>query len=35
MTFKPEKVDSYEVGWKAALFNRRLQLATADFRRRI
>ena len=31
MTFKPEKVDSYEAGWKASLFNRRLQLATAIF----
>lgn len=31
MTFKPEKVDSYEAGWKAALFDRRLQFATAIF----
>ena len=31
MTFKPEKVDSYELGYKAALFDRRLQLATAIF----
>ncbi|WP_344700144.1 TonB-dependent receptor [Sphingomonas limnosediminicola] len=31
MTFKPEKVDSFEFGYKAALFNRRLQLATAIF----
>ena len=31
MTFKPEKVDSYEAGWKAALFDHRLQLATAIF----
>ncbi len=31
MTFKPEKVDSYEVGWKAAIFHRRLQFATAIF----
>ena len=31
MTFKPESVDSYELGWKAALFDRRLQLATAIF----
>jgi iron complex outermembrane recepter protein len=31
MTFKPEKVDSYEAGWKASLFDRRLQLATAIF----
>ena len=31
MAFKPEKVDSYELGWKAALFDHRLQLATAIF----
>jgi iron complex outermembrane recepter protein len=31
MAFDPEKVDSFELGWKAALFNRRLQLATAIF----
>ena len=31
MAFDPEKVDSYELGWKAALFNRRLQIATAIF----
>ena len=31
MTFKPEKVDSYEAGWKAALFSRRLQFAAAIF----
>jgi iron complex outermembrane receptor protein len=31
MAFDPEKVDSYELGWKAALFDRRLQLATAIF----
>jgi iron complex outermembrane recepter protein len=31
MAFKPETVDSYELGWKAALFDRRLQLATAIF----
>ena len=31
LTFKPEKVDSYEAGWKAALFDHRLQLATAVF----
>ena len=31
LTFKPEKVDSYEAGWKAALFDHRLQLATAIF----
>src|SRR3954453_23285769 len=31
MAFDPEKVDSYELGWKASLFNRRLQIATAIF----
>lgn len=31
MTFKPETVDSYEVGWKASLLNRRLQFAAAIF----
>lgn len=31
MTFKPEKVDSFEAGWKASLFDRRLQFATAIF----
>jgi iron complex outermembrane receptor protein len=31
MAFDPEKVDSYEAGWKAALFDRRLQLALAVF----
>jgi iron complex outermembrane receptor protein len=31
MTFKPEKVDSYEIGWKASLFDKRLQFATAIF----
>jgi iron complex outermembrane recepter protein len=31
MAFDPEKVDSYELGWKASLFNHRLQLATAIF----
>jgi iron complex outermembrane recepter protein len=31
MAFDPEKVDSYEIGWKASLFNRRLKLATAVF----
>jgi len=31
MAFDPEKVDSYELGWKAALFDHRLQLATAIF----
>jgi iron complex outermembrane receptor protein len=31
LTFKPETVDSYELGWKAALLDHRLQLATAIF----
>lgn len=31
MTFKPETVDSYEAGWKASLFNQRLQFAAAIF----
>jgi iron complex outermembrane receptor protein len=31
MAFDPEKVDSYEAGWKAALFKRRLQFALALF----
>ena len=31
MAFDPETVDSYELGWKGALFNRRLHLATAVF----
>lgn len=31
IAFKPETVDSYELGWKAALFDHRLQLATAVF----
>ena len=31
IAFKPETVDSYELGWKAALFDHRLQLATAIF----
>ena len=31
MAFDPEKVDSYEIGWKASLLNRRLQFATAIF----
>jgi iron complex outermembrane receptor protein len=31
MTFKPETVDSFELGWKAALFNKRLQFASAIF----
>ena len=32
LSFKPEKVNSYEVGYKANLFNRRLYLAFAAFR---
>jgi len=31
MTFKPETVDSYEVGYKASLFDHRLQFASAIF----
>ena len=31
MAFDPEKVDSYELGWKASLFNRSLQFAAAVF----
>jgi iron complex outermembrane receptor protein len=31
MAFDPEKVDSYEAGWKASLLNRRLQFALAVF----
>lgn len=31
MAFDPETVDSYEAGWKASLFNRRLQFAAAIF----
>jgi iron complex outermembrane receptor protein len=31
MTFKPEKVDSYEVGWKASVLDHRLQFASAFF----
>ncbi|HEX6071557.1 MAG TPA: TonB-dependent receptor [Sphingomicrobium sp.] len=31
MAFDPETVDSYEAGWKASLFDRRLQLALAIF----
>ena len=31
MAFDPEKVDSYEAGWKAALFNHSLQFALAAF----
>jgi iron complex outermembrane receptor protein len=31
MAFDPEKVTSYELGWKASLFNRRLQFAAAVF----
>ena len=31
MAFDPEKVDSYEAGWKAALFDHRLQFALSVF----
>ncbi|MES2146669.1 MAG: TonB-dependent receptor, partial [Pseudomonadota bacterium] len=31
MAFDPEKVDSYELGWKASVFDRRLQFAAAVF----
>lgn len=31
MTFKPETVDSYEAGWKASVFDHRLQFASAIF----
>ncbi|MEO7602783.1 MAG: TonB-dependent receptor [Sphingomicrobium sp.] len=31
MAFDPEQVDSYEAGWKASLFDRRLQFALAVF----
>ena len=31
MAFDPEKVDSYEAGWKASVFQRRLQFALAVF----
>lgn len=31
MAFDPEKVDSYEAGWKASVFDRRLQFALAVF----
>ena len=32
MTFDPETVDSYELGWKGALFDKRLRMAVAIFR---
>jgi iron complex outermembrane receptor protein len=32
LSFRPEKVDSYEVGYKANLFDRRLYVALAGFR---
>ncbi|MEY4240188.1 MAG: hypothetical protein RL339_2789 [Pseudomonadota bacterium] len=32
LSFKPEKVDSYEVGYKAALLDRKLNIALAAFR---
>ena len=31
MTFKPEKVNSYEAGWKASVLDHRLQFASAIF----
>jgi iron complex outermembrane recepter protein len=31
MAFDPEKVDSYELGWKGSVFDRRLQFAAAVF----
>ncbi len=31
LSFKPEKVNSYEIGYKANLFDRRLYIATAAF----
>ena len=31
MAFDPETVDSYELGWKASILNRRLQFAAAIF----
>lgn len=32
MSFDPEVVDSYEIGWKASLFDRRLSLSLAAFK---
>ena len=32
MAFDPETVDSYELGWKGALFDKRLRMAVALFR---
>jgi iron complex outermembrane receptor protein len=32
MAFEPETVDSYELGWKGALFDKRLRMAVAVFR---
>jgi iron complex outermembrane receptor protein len=32
MAFEPETVDSYELGWKGALFDKRLRMAVALFR---
>ena len=32
LSFRPESVDSYEIGYKASLFDRRLSLALAAFR---
>lgn len=31
LSFDPEKVDSYELGWKASVFDRRLQFAASVF----
>lgn len=31
LTFNPEKVDSYEIGWKGAMFDRRLTMAVTGF----
>ena len=32
LSFRPESIDSYEIGYKASLFDRRLSLALAAFR---
>src|SRR3546814_8064571 len=31
MSFEPETVDSYEIGWKASLLDRRLNISLAAF----
>jgi len=31
LSFDPEKVDSYEIGWKASMFDRRVRLALTGF----